>query len=88
MDQGLGGNPASDNERTLITRDGETKIIRWRSVVLRGPDGVPEGLLSVGADVTERRDSEVQLERVAGELERTVAELEDYKERLEEETST
>ena len=85
VDQGLGGNPASDNERTLITRDGQKRVIRWRSVVLRDADGEPEGLLSVGADVTERRDSEAQLERVAGELERAVAELEDYKVRLEEE---
>ena len=85
VDQGLGGSPASDNERTLITRDGQKRVIRWRSVVLRDADGEPEGLLSVGADVTERRDSEAQLERVAGELERAVAELEDYKERLEEE---
>jgi PAS domain S-box-containing protein len=85
VDQGLGGNPVSDNERTLITRDGQKRVIRWRSVVLRGADGEPEGLLSVGADVTERRDSEAQLERLAGELERAVAELEDYKVRLEEE---
>ena len=85
VDQGLGGNPASDNERTLITRDGQKRVIRWRSVVLRDADGEPEGLLSVGADVTERRDSEAQLERVAGELERAVAELEDYRVRLEEE---
>ena len=85
VDQGLGGNPASDNERSLITRDGQKRVIRWRSVVLRGADGEPEGLLSVGADVTERRDSEAQLERVAGELERAVAELEDFKVRLQEE---
>ena len=61
------------------------RVIRWRSVVLRDADGEPEGLLSVGADVTERRNSEAQLAQVAGELERTVAELEDFKVRLEEE---
>ena len=48
-------------------------------------DGEPEGLLSVGADVTERRDSEAQLAQVAGELERTVSELEAFEARLEEE---
>ncbi len=85
VEEGLGGNPASDNERTLITRDSQKRVIRWRSVVLRDADGEPEGLLSVGADVTERRDSEAQLERVAGELERAVTELEVLKERLEEE---
>jgi hypothetical protein len=31
-----------------------------------------EGLLNVGADVTERRQSEAELERTAAELARTV----------------
>ncbi len=85
VDRGLQGDPESENDRILITRDGETKVVRWRSVVLRDADGEMEGLLSVGADVTERRNSEAQLAQVAGELERTVAELEDFKVRLEEE---
>jgi PAS domain S-box-containing protein len=85
IDRGLRGDPRSENERILTTRDGEKKIVRWRSVVLRNLDGEPEGLLSVGADVTEGRESEARLQRTTGELERTVAELEDLRRRLEEE---
>jgi PAS domain S-box-containing protein len=85
VEMGLGGDPQSEDERTLRTRDGESRIVRWRSVVLRDADGEIEGLLSVGADVTETRNSEEEIRRTAAELERTVAELEDLRRRLEEE---
>jgi PAS domain S-box-containing protein len=85
VDLGLLGDPQQENERLLITRGGEKKCVRWRSVVLRDADGEVEGLLSVGADVTERRESEEDLRRTSADLERTVAELELLKNRLEEE---
>ena len=85
VDLGLLGDPQQENERLLITRGGERKCVRWRSVVLRDADGEVEGLLSVGADVTERRESEEDLRRTSADLERTVAELELLKNRLEEE---
>ncbi|MBT8248541.1 MAG: sigma 54-interacting transcriptional regulator, partial [Acidimicrobiia bacterium] len=85
VELGLQGDPQSANERVLITRQGEKKTVRWRSVVLRDAAGEVEGLLSVGADVTERRESEEELQRTARELERTVTELEDLRKRLEEE---
>ncbi len=85
VDRGLRGDPPSRNERPLITRDGERRLILWRSVVLWDADGAVEGLLSVGADVTEQRESEGDARRTAAELEGAVAELEDLKGRLEEE---
>jgi len=85
VERGLDGDPASDNERILKTREGEQRSIRWRSVMLRDVDGNPEGLLSVGADVTERRRSEAELERTSVELETTVRELESVRTKLEEE---
>jgi chemotaxis protein methyltransferase CheR len=85
VEGGLRGDPESGNERVLITRQGEQRIVRWRSVVLREAEGEVEGLLSVGADVTESRQSEEELRRTAAELERTVAELEELRSRLEEE---
>ncbi len=85
VDRGLEGDPVAENERVLVTREGERRTIRWRSVVLRDVGGGTEGLLTVGADVTERRESEAELKRTAAELERTVAELALLKERLEEE---
>jgi len=85
VDRGLKGDSEPENERILLTRDGERRMIRWRSVVLRDADGEVEGLLSVGADVTERRESEKELRQTTTELEHTVAELELLKIRLEEE---
>jgi len=85
VDLGLQGEPRSGNERILTTRQGEKKFVRWRSVVMRDADGEVEGLLSVGADVTERRESEEELQRTAAQLEHTVTELEDLRRRLEEE---
>jgi PAS domain S-box-containing protein len=83
--QGLEGDPQSENERVLVTVSGEKRLVRWRSAVLRDANGEVEGLLSVGADVTERRDSEAELQRSADELNRMVAELEALRNRLEEE---
>ena len=85
VDLGLLGDPQQENERLLITRDGEKKFVRWRSVVLLDGDGEVEGLLSVGADVTERRESEKDLRQTSAKLQRTVAELELVKNRLEDE---
>jgi len=85
VDLGLLGDPQQENERLLITREGVKKFVRWRSVVLRDADGEVEGLLSVGADVTESRESEKELRQTTTELEHTVAELELLKIRLEEE---
>jgi chemotaxis protein methyltransferase CheR len=83
--RGLAGDPQSENERLLVTRTGEERAVRWRSVVLRDASGEVEGLLSVGADVTKRREFEAELKSSAEELERTVAELEQLRSRLEEE---
>ena len=84
VDRGLAGDPESENERVLVAADGGQRIIRWRSVVLRDPGGVPGGLLSVGADVTDRCRSESELRRATAELEATVRELEEVKAKLEE----
>jgi len=83
--RGLEGDPASVNERILVTAEGEKRAIRWRSVTLRDASGNPDGLLSIGADVTDRRRSAEELERATAELEATVVELEAVRAKLEEE---
>jgi PAS domain S-box-containing protein len=85
VEQGLRGDPQSENERILATRDGANRIVRWRSVVLRDADGEADGLLSVGADVTESRQSEEALRQTAVELARAIDELQELRARLEEE---
>jgi len=85
VERGLAGNPESENERVLMAKDGARRIVRWRTVALRGVDGQIEGLLSIGADVTGAKKSDDEIRRTAAELERSVAELEELRNRLEEE---
>ncbi len=65
-------------EAPLATKDGERRIIIWRTVLFQGSrNGDPE-VLTVGADVTERREAE-------GERDRALAEIAELKSQLEEE---
>jgi PAS domain S-box-containing protein len=79
------GNPTHETEVVTTTRKGESKHITWRNVLLRDADGEIEGMLSIGADVTEQRGAEQQRDRALTELEATVSELEVVRAKLEEE---
>jgi two-component system sensor kinase FixL len=48
-------------EDTVLTRDGEPKLIAWRTTVVRDERGETVGTLSSGEDVTERRRAETRL---------------------------
>ncbi len=56
---------ARDRETTpisnLITNHGEERVIAWNSRLLRDMDGRPQGLLSIGHDITEAKRQEAQL---------------------------
>jgi PAS domain S-box-containing protein len=55
------GAPLADSEDTIVTREGEAKLIAWRTTVVRDERGTTVGTLSSGEDVTERRRAEQQL---------------------------
>jgi PAS domain S-box-containing protein len=65
-------------QTTLLTKDGTERQIVWSNVLLRDPDGVISGVLSIGADVTERLEAEAARDKA-------IRELETLKGRLEEE---
>jgi PAS domain S-box-containing protein len=48
-------------EDTIHAREGQTKLIAWRTTVVRDERGETVGTLSSGEDVTERRRAEAQL---------------------------
>jgi diguanylate cyclase (GGDEF)-like protein/PAS domain S-box-containing protein len=52
-------------EAPIMTKSGERRTIEWRTVVLRGDDGVPSALLCSGTDVTERIRSEQAVTHLA-----------------------
>ncbi len=48
----------------ILTRDGEEREIEWNSIIIHNTDGSISGLLSIGTDVTERKQSEVEIKRL------------------------
>jgi len=72
------GDPTREVEVTTTGKDGQPKRINWRNVLLRDADGEIEGMLSIGADITDQVVAE-------GDRDRALEELEVLKERLEEE---
>ena len=51
----------ANNENENITRDGRRVFIHWSNQVLLDQDGTPTGLLSIGRDITQRRQIENKL---------------------------
>jgi len=81
----MAGNPTHQVEVRAQAKDGSLKRVVWRNVLLRDAGGVIEGMLSIGADVTDQREAEGERDRLLAKLEETVRELESVKTRLEEE---
>lgn len=58
-----------DHERghlqPLVSRDGESLIIEWFNTPLHDVDCNPEGVLCIGADITQRRSLERKIEQIA-----------------------
>ncbi|HXO86376.1 MAG TPA: PAS domain S-box protein [Gemmatimonadales bacterium] len=48
-------------ENPVLTKDGQERLIAWNNTVLRDVEGQPIGTLSIGEDITERTQLELQL---------------------------
>jgi len=48
-------------ENPVLTKDGQERLIAWNNTVLRDVEGHPIGTLSIGEDITERTQLELQL---------------------------
>lgn len=59
----------------ILNRKGEERILEWSNVALLDGTGNPSGILSIGADVTERIESERQRRKTIEELEALKNEL-------------
>ena len=81
----MAGDPTPEVEVVVTARDGSQKKIVWRNVLLLDRDGGIEGMLSIGADVTDQREAEGERDRILTELEATVRELKSVRSKLEEE---
>ncbi len=56
-----GGESASYGENALLTKSGEERFIAWNNTVLHDTQGRFAGTMSLGADITERRQTEALL---------------------------
>ena len=66
--------------KDLLIKSGNLRTIEWSNVALRDNDGRLTGIISIGADVTERH-------RYREQLESTLEELKNLKKKLEEENT-
>ena len=81
----LAGDRPPFSEAHIRTREGKERIVLFTSVVLTGAGGEPNGLLSVGRDVTEQRQAEAARDEALESTQRALAEVEDLKAQLEKE---
>ncbi|MDD5351109.1 MAG: response regulator, partial [Chthoniobacteraceae bacterium] len=51
------------HENPILTKNGEKRLIAWNNTVLRDRFGKPEGTMSLGEDITERKQMEENLFR-------------------------
>ena len=65
------------NENENITRDGKRVWIRWHNKPLLDRDGQPAGVLSIGTDITGRRQAEEALQESEEKYRRIIENLQD-----------
>jgi formate hydrogenlyase transcriptional activator len=74
--QAIGGESLEFFESEVKTKGGSLRSIVWSNVVLRGPNNLATGMLSVGSDVTERLDAEHARNAAMKQLEELKSRLE------------
>jgi PAS domain S-box-containing protein len=60
-----GGDFPGVHENHWLTKDGRRRLISWSNTAIPGDDGEVEYLIGTGLDVTERRQAEAEVERMA-----------------------
>jgi diguanylate cyclase (GGDEF)-like protein/PAS domain S-box-containing protein len=71
----LAGENQGTHESCWITRAGERRLISWSTTVLMDGDGAVKHLIATGVDVTERRQTEIDLQEANDKLETRVNDL-------------
>lgn len=62
-------------EGPVLTRDGGTKVISWTHTLLRDDEGVACAVLTSGVDITERKKSEEENQRLIAELKEALSNI-------------
>jgi PAS domain S-box-containing protein len=85
FEDAIKGRLRASGESRLTAKGGEVRTISWSNVLLRDTQGAISGILSIGGDITERREAEEARDEALGEVEKALREGEDLKSRFEEE---
>lgn len=64
--------PIEYYENPVLVKDGSERIIAWHNTLLFDEEGVIRGALSSGEDITERKEAELEIQKLNEELERRV----------------
>ena len=70
-----GAAPIEYVENSILTKDGEERIISWQNSVIQDDGGTIVGILSSGEDITERKHAEEKLVEYSEELRLMSSEL-------------
>ena len=60
--------PANYYENVILTKNGKERLIAWYNTVFRDKDGNITNTLGTGADITERKQVEIEREQLTSEL--------------------
>ena len=60
-------------ENRVVVRDGSERLVAWHNALLRDAKGKPVGTLSSAEDITERKQSELELEQHRRHLEELIS---------------
>ncbi len=72
-----------DIENKVITKDGDSKLMLWKSSLIRDEKGNPVAMLSAGEDITERKQQQILLEQAHNDLKVSAEEVQKLNEELE-----
>ncbi len=63
--------PIRTTEYPIVGRDGRERLISWNNIISYCPDGKVMTLTSIGHDITEQRENEIQLHKLSRAVEQT-----------------
>jgi PAS domain S-box-containing protein len=75
----IAGIQTRGNVNPIVTKDGRELQIEWYDKTLKDPEGRVVGLLAIGQDITERKQTEAEREKLVGELQKAFSEIKTLK---------
>ena len=66
-----GKKPPHASETTILTKTGRPRIFSWNNTLSFSPSGEMTGLTSIGQDITEQKENELQLHKLSRAVEQT-----------------